>query len=315
MRRVLGILLIAFSLAIVLRLFVFDTISVASHAMHESYSVGDRLIIEKWSLGPRMPQSLKLPFSSKIKSIKRPWLRFMYDPYRFPGFSSVKINDLIVFNDPRLLPGTPSDLSPTLLSRCAGLPGDTVETEGPRLLIDGKEFQRSFDVTTCFQFLTKQKSNVEKRLMAAFPDREIFHRKDTSFVFLTQYEFMKLVVEDKGKMLPLEQYISTYDVRHIVLPYKGYRFMLNKKNLDLWRDLLNRYEKTAISRSNNGKYEINGKEANSYTFKQNYYWLLNDHQGYLNDSRTIGPVPESFIIGKACLLLYSPVKKRLLQKI
>lgn len=315
MKRVFGILLIAFLLAMVLRLFVFETIRVASHAMHESHSVGDRLVIEKLTLGPRMPQSFKIPFSSKIKSLKKPWIQFMEKPYRFSGLSSVNHNDLLVFNDPRLLPGIPTDRAPALFSRCAGLPGDTLQINGSSLYINGKELQRPLDITLCFCFPAPRKTKVEKQIRIEFPDSETFYRRDTGFVFLTRYEFMKLTIENDGKKLPLEPYTSVYDAKQIVIPYKGYTFKLNKKSLEFWRDLLDRYEEVTLSRTKYGKYEINGQETDSYTFKQDYYWLMNDHQGYLNDSRTFGPIPKSLIVGKACLILYSPGKKRLLQKI
>lgn len=315
MKRLFGIIFIAFVLAVLLRLFVFDTVSVASHAMHKSYSIGDRLIVEKWSLGARMPQSIKMPFSSKIKSFKKPWLRLTDFPFRFSGLSSVRHNDLLVYNNPAKKQDVPYDLSPTLLSRCAGLPGDTVKVVGSKLFINGKYLQRPFDITTCFQFPYEEGSGIEKIINKAYPGTEIIRRDETGFVFLTQYEFMKLVVNEIAIKVPLVQYKSIHDSKQIILPEKGQKLTLNKKNIELWRDLLDNYENVSISMSSDGRYEIDGKVANTYSFKHDYYWLLNDHQGYLNDSRTFGLVPECLIIGKACLLLYSPVKKRLFQKI
>ena len=315
MKRLLGIIFIAFVLAVLLRLFVFDTVSVASHAMHKSYSVGDRLIVEKWSLGARMPLSIKMPFSSKIKSVKKPWLKLTDEPYRFSGFSFVRHNDLIVYNNPVKKQDVPFDLSPTLLSRCAGLPGDTVKVVGSKLFINGKYLQRPFDITTCFQFPYKDGSEVQKILKKTYPESEIFHREETGFIFLTQYEYIKLVINESDIKMPLVQYKSIHDSKQIILPEKGQKLMLNKKNIELWRDLLDNYENVRISMSSDGRYEVDGKVADTYSFKHDYYWLLNDHQGYLNDSRTFGVVPECLIIGKACLILYSPVKKRLFQKI
>ena len=315
MKRFLKILFIAFLLAVVLRLFVFETINVASHAMQESHAIGDMLIIEKWTLGPRMPHSFKIPFSSKINAKKKPWMQFKEKAYRFPGLSSVNYNDLLVFNDPRLQPRVPADMIPALLSRCTGLPGDTLQIKGSSMYINGKELQRPLDITICFRYISSRKSKVEKQIREKYPERQIFHKKDTGFVFLTQYEYMKFTLGNKSGKFALKPYISNNEVKKIVIPYKGYKFKLNNNSIKKWRDLLDRYEKVTVSRAKSGKYEIDGKETDTYTFKQDYYWLMNDHQGYINDSRSFGPVPESLIIGKACLVLYSPEKKRLLQKI
>jgi signal peptidase I len=315
MKRVFGIILIAFVLALLLRLFAFETISVASHAMQESYQTGDRLLIEKTSLGPRMPQSLYIPFSSKIKSLKRPWIQFAEQPYRFPGLSTIDYNDLLIYNDPRTQPNIPGDRAPALFSRCAGLPGDTLQISGSKLYINGKEIQRPLDITLCFHFPYSKNSKIEKCIKNDFPESVVFHKRDTGFVFLTKYEFMKLSVENTGKRFTIEPYVSIYDKKNIFIPHKGHTFLLNKKNLETWRDLLDCYEQVAISRTKHGKYEIDGKETDTYTFKQNYYWVLNDHQGYLNDSRTFGLIPESLIVGRAWIILYSPVKNRLFQKI
>ena len=88
------------------------------------------------------------------------------------------------------------------------------------------------------------------------------------------------------------------------MPAKGMSIKLNEENYILYNKVITLFEKANIT-SFNGKYFMNGKEAASFTFRNNYFFMLGDNRHDSNDSRYWGFVPEQYIIGKAVIILFS----------
>ncbi len=82
----------------------------------------------------------------------------------------------------------------------------------------------------------------------------------------------------------------------IYLPEAGKTVPLNLEVLPLYKKIIRDYEGNALSVSGN-QISINGKVTNSYTFKQDYYWMMGDNRDHSEDSRAWGYVPENHIVG------------------
>ncbi len=110
------------------------------------------------------------------------------------------------------------------------------------------------------------------------------------------------IVEPKGQrgvnLFPQNpSYQWNYDyMGPIYIPQEGKTVSLTLKTLPLYKKIIRDYENNTISVSGN-QISINGTVVDSYTFKQDYYWMMGDNRDHSEDSRAWGYVPENHIVG------------------
>lgn len=158
------IVLLALISSFTIKVLLVETYKIPTPSMEETLLAGDYIFVSKLAYGPRLPETpLAIPFfHNKLPSGKKSYSEKLRMPHkRLNGFSSVKREDIIVFNFPEgdtmlvQYPGQnyyslirqygrdymlsefdiithPVDKRENYIKRCIALPGDTL------LISDGK---------------------------------------------------------------------------------------------------------------------------------------------------------------------------------
>lgn len=91
-------------------------------------------------------------------------------------------------------------------------------------------------------------------------------------------------------------HFNTSNMNPMVVPAKGKVLKLDVNNLPIYRRCIEVYEGNTVE-VNNGVISINGKDASSYRFERDYYFVVNDNRASTDDSRYFGFIPSNFVVG------------------
>ncbi len=97
---------------------------------------------------------------------------------------------------------------------------------------------------------------------------------------------------------------STDNFGPIYIPGKDKTVDLNVDVLPLYKRIITEYEGNTLKVRGN-QIIINDEVATSYTFKQDYYWMMGDNRQNSIDSRFWGFVPHNHVVGKPVLIWMS----------
>lgn len=90
----------------------------------------------------------------------------------------------------------------------------------------------------------------------------------------------------------------------IVMPKQGITVVITRDNIALYKKLIRDYENKSLEEIN-GTYYIDGKATDTYTFEEDYFWMMGDNRHRSEDSRFWGFVPDNHIVGKPIFIWMS----------
>lgn len=258
--------------------------------MENSIFQGERILVNKWSYG------LRVPFMSI----------FSYHRWRE---RPVREQDIVVFNNPAGIRQPVIDRREIYIGRCIGVPGDTLFIDSLFSVIS-PEVQFNPDKKRLYAYPV-DKENLITLLMhtLSIDDDGLMGSSDSTHVrSFSRYEYYLLeqAINGNNWIQPLAGKKDT-ELRPLIVPGKGKFVRVHPWNITLLRNTLVMHEGKQAEIKNDTLY-VDGKPTQHCYFTKDYYWVGANNTINLTDSRLFGFVPQDHLIGKASLVWFSKEK-------
>ena len=334
-------ILFAVVVATIVHTYLIQPFTIPTSSLEKSLLVGDFLFVSKMNYGARVPMTtiaLPMVHDSIPLTKNKSYLTYPQLPYmRLPGIQNIDRTDIVVFNWPvdtvfkffdtsKRRAYKPVDKKSNYVKRCVGIPGDNLSIKDGVIYIDGKLLQLPERAKPQFSYKVAFDGKTAVNLEYLFKDLDITDpafftddtKRDTLFLSaLTEAGAQRLkntpgitaVVRQISKdvdngVFPHINKWNRDNYGPIYIPEKGKTVPLTTETLPFYKAIISDYENNDL-KINGSEIRINGQIATSYTFGQNYYWMMGDNRHNSEDSRYWGFVPENHIVGKPVFIWLS----------
>lgn len=220
-------------------------------------------------------------------------------------------NKVVLFTSP-LLKDSVSE--PLFLSRCIGMPGDTIRISDEGYQVNGKLIPHSPRSLNTYMVTQTAKDEVlatQKKLNIPLRNlREESFGISFSLTSFEEYQLREELSEDANIRF-LKNPMDSYE---LIVPQKDRAYRLDAAALTACREAI-QAEAGDKAVFRDGKLYLDGREASFFFFSQDYYWMLSDNANEAVDSRHLGFVPQSHIIGNAWFCWYSKDRQRIFKPV
>ncbi len=213
----------------------------------------------------------------------------------------------------------PVDKKENYIKRCVGLPGDKIEVKDGILWVNDQPSVRFAHQRLIYTILVNGVGSVPETVNDVDVEQigpNMYFLENAQYDELKKNKTLTIIpyIYPKGTMPPQDAGIFPQDSVNfkfnrdnfgpIIIPKEGVTVPLTPQNIALYRRVIRNYELNKLE-EREGKIFINDKEATSYTFKMDYYWMMGDNRDNSLDSRYWGYVPVDHVVGKAWFVWFS----------
>ncbi len=216
----------------------------------------------------------------------------------------------------------PRDKKDHYIKRAVGLPGETLEVRDRKIVINGEVQPDPENIQFLYQVEFSQAPNTRNWADMGISSDDYQSRGLSYFMYLSDEQLAEVKTGDPGATATIFEppvnpvRLYPHSARYfgewtndnygpVLIPARGMTIELDDRTYPLYERAIRAYEGNDSFVKEGNQYLLNGQPINSYTFKQDYFWMMGDNRHNSEDSRVWGFVPRDHVLGKPLFIWFS----------